>query len=352
MNAESRPIRRRIIAGIVAATFVACLGAPVPAMAAESLTITPPLNPAAETTVPVGLSGETNALSPEIELYASAGASTCDQFGTEYLNTGDPHASVFVPSPEPISFNFRPFSVTASLEIAQPGPYLLCGYLDSLVRATAAMTVGPSAAALAAQAKQEAEAKAREVAERDPATALTVKVSQHRRNSAKNPGYTMLLVTASPYARVTITVDHHGGIVHSQLEPGLSRGIEIGWSCRHPTLTYHYAVTAVGGSGPPLRRSGSFRVPLSASTCRALRIAEAHRIAARHRQERREAEEEKRREKSPQFKIEHAEREYCEKVLNGSPGEPFTAAGHIYTRCESRPGGEPEVTVSETDIRG
>jgi len=345
----------RHIALTIAATIaalIAAVGAET-AMATESLTITPPPNPAAESTIPVTLSGETDELSPEIELYASAGATACDRFGTEYLGTGDPHASLFVPSPEPISFNFRPFSLTAALSIAKPGAYLLCAYLGSLVQATAGMTVGPSLAALAAQAKQEAETEAREADERGPATALAVKVSQHPRNSAKAPGHTTILVSASPYAHVTIVLDHHQGTIHSQLEPGLSRAVEIAWSCRRPATTYHYAVTAAGGSGAPLSRKGSFRVPLSAAKCRALTIAEGQRIAARVRQERHEREAERQREQSPQFKIEQAEDEYCVHVLNGEYGGSFVSNGHVYTRCHVGPfGSRHEVTVSESQTRG
>jgi hypothetical protein len=89
---------------------------------------------------------------------------------------------------------------------------------------------------------------------------------------------------------------------------------------------------------------------ITASRPIALRLGQT--ATQRHRQEQREAEEEKRKEDSPRGKVEGAEDEYCEKVLNGTPTETFTASGHLYTRCEFRPDGEPEVVVNETDTRG
>jgi hypothetical protein len=106
---------------------------------------------------------------------------------------------------------------------------------------------------------------------------------------------------------------------------------------RSGSVTLHVAATLIDASG---------------NTTAAHRLITLRPIATLRRQEKRQAEEEKRKEESPQGKVEHAEDEYCEKVLNGTPSQSFTAGGHIYTRCESRPDHEPEVTVSETDTRG
>lgn len=65
-----------------------------------------------------------------------------------------------------------------------------------------------------------------------------------------------------------------------------------------------------------------------------LKLAETP--AARHRQEVRENEEQKKKENSPKYKIEHAEGEYCEKVIGGIAGTPITVAGHIYLHCEGK----------------
>jgi hypothetical protein len=97
---------------------------------------------------------------------------------------------------------------------------------------------------------------------------------------------------------------------------------------------------------------GATLIDATGKTTAAHRLITLRPVAVLRRQEKRQAEEEKRKEGSPQGKIEHAEDEYCDKVLNGTPSQSFMAAGHVYTRCESRPDHEPEVTVSETDTRG
>lgn len=109
---------------------------------------------------------------------------------------------------------------------------------------------------------------------------------------------------------------------------------------RDRTVVLHVTATLTDATGNQIDASRSIT----------LRLAQT--AAQRHRQERHEAEEERRKESSPRGKAERAEDEYCEKVLNGAPGESFTAAGHVYTRCESRPDHEPEVTVNESQARG
>jgi hypothetical protein len=109
---------------------------------------------------------------------------------------------------------------------------------------------------------------------------------------------------------------------------------------RDRAVVLHVTATLTDATGNKIEASRSIT----------LRLAQT--AAQRHRQEQREAEEERRKENSPRGKAERAEDEYCEKVLNGAPGESFTAAGHVYTRCESRPDREPEVTVSESQARG
>jgi hypothetical protein len=77
--------------------------------------------------------------------------------------------------------------------------------------------------------------------------------------------------------------------------------------------------------------------------------------AQRHHQEQREAEKQKHWEESPRGKIEHAEEEYCEKVLRGIADTPFiVAGGHIYLKCSADAGtvDHHEVIVNESDIRG
>jgi hypothetical protein len=298
----------------------------------------------------VTLSG-TSPYEPAITLYnAVPNAAACSANREEY--TADPKASGYV-------FEAPNFRKELELSIPTPGAYLLCGYLGlEGATASASMTVGPSAAeeaatkaateAAEAQAKEAAEAKAREVAEQARVTFLRVKAVSDPGASSSNPGHTKIAVTTNPYAHVTITINQHGGTFRYRA-PG-NGGADIAWSCRHPGLTYHYVVTVAGGSGAVISRSGRFRVPLTASMCR----ADARRSAEHHQQEAREEEERKKREKreeeSPKYEIEQAEKEYCERVLLGRPGFPSTVAGHIYLSCETRTAGR--IIVSESTISG
>lgn len=118
---------------------------------------------------------------------------------------------------------------------------------------------------------------------------------------------------------------------------------DINRTLLHKTLSHHGSVT--------LHVSATLS-DATGKTITARRLIMLRPVAVRERQEKHQAEEERRKENSPHGKIERAEGEYCEKVLNGTPTETFTTASHIYTRCEYRPAGEPEVTVNETDIRG
>lgn len=243
------------------------------------------------------------------------------------------------------------YSPNIELTISTPGAYLLCGYLNqNAATASVQIVVVPSeaeeATTRAAQKAAEAQAKntheaealhAQEVRERqiekDPATLLRVKVVSHAGRSSSHPGHTTLIITTSPLVHVTVTFNHHAGSHRLQAsgnEPALFE-VEQGWSCGHPGLTYQYVVTAIGGSGSALRRSGNFRT-VSSSRCAALRVADERRSAERHR----EAEEERREHESPKYKIEQAEKEYCEKVIGGRPGFPTTVAGHIYLDCERK----------------
>jgi hypothetical protein len=138
---------------------------------------------------------------------------------------------------------------------------------------------------------------------------------------------------------VTIIVNHHAGTFRYRAPA--KGGAELRWSCRHPGLTYSYVVTVVGGSGTSLRRSGHFKMA-SAAWC-----------AVERTREKREAEEQKRKENSHEYKIEHAEDQYCEKVLRGSTGVTETVAGHMYTRChisKTETHGPETIIVSESTV--
>ncbi len=392
-----------VVSRLLAIFVFVALAAPATASAAETLTITPPATPIAETTVTVALAGNIETLSPSgfafLAAYAEPNASTCPASPTVFDG--------------PLVESAGPFSVTTGLYIAHTGTYLLCGYLenyfDSIVNASAEMTVNISEAAIEAQAKdaaeapalaeaqaksaaeakaqaesqarqaaesqarQAAEAKARdesqakqaaeaealraqEVRERHieegPATLLRVKGVPHNGRSSSHPGHTTLIITTSPLVHVTVTFSPHARPHHYQAsgsEPALFE-VEQGWSCSQPGLTYQYRITAVGGSGPPLYRSGSFKA-ISSAKCAALKSAERRRSEEQHRED----EEQKRKENSPEYKIEQAEDEYCEKVLGGGAGVTKTVAGHRYTPChisETRTHGPETIIVSESTVRG
>jgi hypothetical protein len=119
-----------------------------------------------------------------------------------------------------------------------------------------------------------AEEATREAAEHAPATLLEVKVRSHRGTSYSEPGHTDIAIKATPFARVTFTGDHGTKTMHFQAgveneaTGGVPDGVRIRWSCRSPgPTTIHYTVIAQGGSGPPLTRTGTFTITLSARWC-------------------------------------------------------------------------------------
>ena len=116
-----------------------------------------------------------------------------------------------------------------------------------------------------AQAKRAAEAKSKELAEQAPVGFLHVAVISHRLGSYAHPGASDIAYETSKYAHVVITINHSGG-THSYRASGEPKHFTFNWSCHQSGLTYHYVVTAVGGSGPTLSRAGHFR-SVSAKWC-------------------------------------------------------------------------------------
>jgi len=335
--------------------------------AADTLTITPPSTVRAGTIAAVALGGTSSSVINTIALYAVPLASTCGANPGEEYSSKYPMGSDSDVLAEQTGLHAEQlYSPNIELTISTPGAYLLCGYLNqNAATASVQIVVVPSeaeeATTRAAQKAAEAQAKntheaealhAQEVRERHieegPATLLRVKAASHNGRSSSHPGHTTLIITTSPLVHVTVTFNHHARPHHYQAsgnEPALFE-VEQGWSCSHPGLTYHYKLTAVGGSGSPLHRSGSFKT-ISSSKCAALKSSERRRSEEQHR----EAEEQKRKENSPEYKIEHAEDEYCEKVLRGSAGVTETVAGHMYTRChisKTETHGPETIIVSES----
>lgn len=173
------------------------------------------------------------------------------------------------------------------------------------------------AAKAAAKAAAEAAKKAEEQA---PATRLELKVFSRHGSSYAEPGFTAISITAAPYVRITFTGNHGGGTSHFRLLPGHegiteptetgavyetyaiksgsglvpgAAGINVRWSCHLRGQAIHFTVEALGGSGPPLVRTGYFEIALSARWCaQAKETEEAAKLQAKRRaEEERRAEE-------------------------------------------------------------
>ena len=163
----------------------------------------------------------------------------------------------------------------------------------------------------AEEAKKAAEA-AKKAGEQAPATFLDVTVRSHHGSSYGEPGRTDIAMTTSPYARITFTGDHGAGTYRFQQQLAGWYAVEedgelwkaehgpavdtIHWSCHRRGQTVHYTVQAQGGSGPPLVRTGDFKIVLSARWCAAAKRRESSEEARQHakneaqeREERKEA---------------------------------------------------------------
>lgn len=321
-------MRWPFIAGIVTAAVVA-LSSPAASQAA-TITIAAPTAIPAGAKVPFSLTVTRNNGIRDgilVELDALVPTSSCPE--TPSLSETITSESGLIP-PE----GDGPFSITLSLEFAHPGTYLLCAYNSIFLASSTDITVGPSA---------------REAAEQAPATSLNITIRSHHGSSFSSPGHTSFRISSSPDAHLTFTLDHGGGSQHWR-QPGPQSGeveeeaseSEVGtyfleWTCRAPNLTYHYTVTAVGGSGPPLERTGRFKVALTSRWCRAARLAEQARNRRIVAKERREASERKRHEaEQHQRTIERFESN-C-RAIGGVPAEITTSEGRRVV-CHSKTGG-------------
>lgn len=142
------PMSFEIMRRLLLISIFLALGVPATS-AADTLTITPPPNPAAATTVAVVLSGENSGGAiPSVEVYAVPNALTCEAFPTLGPDSAAyesyPHDRL-QPTINGLESGVGPFNVTATLENLEPEPYLLCGYFGSSLSASAEMTVGPPA---------------------------------------------------------------------------------------------------------------------------------------------------------------------------------------------------------------
>lgn len=141
----------------------------------------------------------------------------------------------------------------------------------------------------AAKEATEAQAKkaAKEAAERAPVSLLQVEAAPNPGDSSSKPGHTKIAVTTNAYAHVTVTLNHHAGTFRFQASSTGEGRTDVAWSCNHPDVTYHYVVTAIGGSGSVVRRSGSFRT-VSAAWCANTKKREAAEAAQEAREQARQ----------------------------------------------------------------
>jgi len=223
------------------------------------------------------------------------------------------------------------------------------------------------AAKAAAQASKEA-AKAAE--EQAPATRLELKVFSHHSDSYAEPGYTAIGIMAAPYNRVTFTGNHGVGTSRFRLLPGTegitepietgdvyktyaiksgsglvtgAAGINVRWSCRLRGQTIHFTVQSLGGSGPPLVRTGTFRIRLTARWCVAAKRRESSEEARHRAEERQEAAERARREKEAQrHELEQWETN-CRKLGGTVVWLHVGSAGAVAPVCRGPNGGTIEV---------
>jgi chemotaxis protein histidine kinase CheA len=216
------------------------------------------------------------------------------------------------------------------------------------------------AAAAKAAAKAAAEA-AKKAEEQAPATLLDVKVRSEHGDSYADPGWTYITIKSTPYVPITFTGDHGMGASHFRLFPGTegivfrqlpghkieangngtavagAANIEVEWSCHRRDQTIHFTVQAQGGSGPPLVRTGHFKIAVSGRWCAAAKRREgredARQRAERHAEERKEAAE---RAEKHRHEVERYETN-C-RAIGGIPVEISTSEGNRIV-CHSKTGG-------------
>jgi hypothetical protein len=211
-------------------------------------------------------------------------------------------------------------------------------------------------AAAKAKAKAEAEAKEQQAirheseqeeaewtaaekrANKMPVTRLSARTIARPGESSQSPGGTELVVTATPFAHVTVKLTRYGHRTeHFTVEGSAptalsgSADVHIEWTCSRPGGAYRYVVTARSDVGPTLTRRGHFS-PVSVARCHMLKRRERE---ARERNARRYAEEVRQRV--------HAENERLKRwegncrALGGTPVTLHTSEGDV--RACRKPGG-------------
>jgi hypothetical protein len=241
----------------------------------------------------------------------------------------------------------------AHAEANPPCGVLEWGFEPELCTTEAAEAVAAAAKAAAKAAQEAAKAQAQAAAEQAPVTFLQVRVRGHHGHFYTGPGYSEILISTTPYARITATGNHAivgfvGGPTANEVvaktlrfrlegdalgERGGQETLLVWWSCRHPGETVRYTVTAVGGSGLPLVRAGHFKVPISGRWCA---TAKRREVA-----ERRQVEAEETAQRQHEYEREVREVEHYEancRAIGGIPVKISTRQGNRIV-CHSKTGG-------------
>jgi hypothetical protein len=202
-------------------------------------------------------------------------------------------------------------------------------------------------------AAEAAKAAAKKAEEQAPATLLRLAVRSYHGSSYSGPGQTDIAISTTPYARVTVTGDHgvktfrFQQLVEGQIEdeeslsgPGPAPGPAINtiyWSCHLRGQTIHYTVKAQGSTGPPLVRTGAFKITLSARWCATAKRRE-DRQTRRDTRERQKTEAEERKEAAAKHQHEVERYETNCRAIGGTPVEISTSEGNRIV-CHSKTGG-------------
>jgi hypothetical protein len=243
--------------------------------------------------------------------------------------TGDPVG----PGGYSRSYTFTPTypgeSDTFCAYLGHSASSLLVSFVSGSVTVTARTEQEEEAGRQEAAAREREQAAAEFAARRAaalsrPVRKLSVHAVSHNGGTSGDPGYANLDVATSPFAHVTVRLSRYGHATY-HIEWGehtAAVAVVIPWSCRSPSGTYRYVVTARTNVGHALVRKGRFS-PVSVARCHLLERQEAE---ARE-QENREAREKYEREvQAERQRVEHFEHN-C-RVLGGTPvvievgGEP------------------------------
>ena len=120
-------------------------------------------------------------------------------------------------------------------------------------------------------------AAAKAAALRRSVTRLSVRSVARPGGSSRHPGETVLLITTSPFARVTVTLRRSvQSTTHYDAQPAAlgaktaTLSIEYPWTCARPGASYSYTVTARTDVGRAITRRGRFHT-VSAARCQAFK---------------------------------------------------------------------------------